>query len=141
MLSLTERELNQLYWLNRETEKLQQDLRKLETLGLYKAPIITDVPRGNSQDDKIAAYVAELLDLKGIVTANLTKIFHERSRLERYIDTVDDAEMRLIIRLRHINGLTWEEIGYEVNRSKSGVFRKYQRYLKKCQQIQQEHVI
>jgi len=131
---MTEKELSQLYWLNRETEKLQEDLKKLKSnglYGLYKSPMITDMPKGAAQEDKIATYVSERLDLPGIIATNLAKIFHERNRLERYIDNIEDAEMRLIMRLRHINGLTWESIGNELGYTKQGVNKKYKSYFRK----------
>ncbi len=137
--ALTENELSQLFYLNKETERLQKDLRELEYYNGYKAPVITDIPKGNQYKDKIADYVAEVTDLREIIKLNLQKIQHERSRLERYISGIDNAEIRLIFRLRHINGMKWEdiatEIGYVGQYSESTVRKKHSRHLRKVSDI------
>ena len=60
----------------------------------------------------------------------LAKAEIEKNKLERFIAGIDDAEMRLIIRLRHINSLTWEEIGSEIHMTRTGAYKKYRRFLK-----------
>lgn len=126
---MTERELSQLYWLNKETEKLQAELRELDSKSLYSSPIITDMPKSKRYDDKIARDIADKIDIARIIELNLERIQIERARLERYISNIKDSETRLIFRLRHINGMTWEDIGEEMGYERTSVSKKHKRYL------------
>ena len=128
---MTEKELSGLYYLNRETERLQKDLRELEYSRAAKPPVLSHAPgRGGPKSD-ISDLAVEIADLKAIIQLNLLKIQRERARLERYIGNVADPEMRLILRLRHINGMTWEGIGYELGMERTTVSKKHRAYLKK----------
>lgn len=131
---MTEKELSQLYWLNRETEQLQKALKEAEHCDGYHSPTITGMPRGGTAKG-VADYAAELADLKVVINLNLHKIQKERMRLERYIGNIEDSEIRLIMRLRHINGMTWYDIAYEIgytgNDAESTPRKKYKRFLNK----------
>jgi hypothetical protein len=125
---LTERELKQLFFLKKECERLQKDILDKKTKVGYKSPAISDMPRGNPKsytDD-----IDEIVDLEAIMSLNLKRIQRERVRLEEYIGNIEDAEMRLIFRLRHINCMTWREIGDEMFMNHETVRRKYKKYLK-----------
>ena len=126
---MTEKELSQLYFLNREVERLQRDIDDKESSIGYKSPKLTDMPKGGMRKD-YTDQVAEVADLKTIQAANLRRIQRERARLEGYIGSIEDAEIRLIVRLRHVNGMTWEGIGDEISMDRRTVSRKYYRYLK-----------
>ena len=129
---MTEKELSGLYFLNRETERLQKDLEELEYSVGVKSVVLSHSPKGKRRFD-ISDLAVEIADLKAIIQLNLLKIQRERARLERYIGGIDDPEVRLIFRLRHINGMTWEGIGYEIHMHHTTVLRKHKAYLKVAQ--------
>lgn len=52
--------------------------------------------------------------LKQKLTGSLVKVQRERLRLEEWLDSVEDSEMRNILRLQYVNGLTQEEIADEL---------------------------
>ena len=124
---MTERELKQLFFLKKECEQLQKDILDKKTKVGYKSPVISDMPRGNPKsytDD-----IDEIVDLEAIMNLNLKRIQRERARLEEYISSIGDAEIRLIFRLRHINCMTWEQIGNEMHMHHTTVIRKYRKGL------------
>ena len=123
--------MSQLYWLNKETAQLQKELSELQQKDMYRSPVITDMPKGGSVRDSMGEYVAEKMILEDTIKLNMQKIFFERTRIENYISGISDSEVRLIMRLRHVNGMTWEEIGCEIGYTRQGVHVKYKRYLKK----------
>lgn len=126
---MTEKELSQLFFLNRECERLQKNIDEYRQKIGYKSPLLSDMPKGGAGRD-YTDDVAELLDLEAIQNANLRRIQRERARIEKYIGEVEDAEIRLIMRLRHINGMKWREIGAEMYMSHMTVQRKYRQFLK-----------
>ena len=127
---MTEKELSQLFWLNKETAKLQDELKNKCSCDLYRSPVITGLPKGNAHIDKLAEHAAETDEIRQLIELNLKKIQIERARLERYIAGIEDSETRLIFRLRCINGMSWELIGADLNMDRRTASRKFYKHLK-----------
>ena len=144
---MTEKELSQLYWLGRETEKLQKDLQNIEieiaNFDGYKGAALSHEPKTAGKMDTFNILI-ELLDEKALrqsmLEVNLLKIQRERNRLDIYISSIEDSQLRLIFRLRHINCMTWEDIAAEMMvldekgsivkcQNRSTITRKYKKFL------------
>jgi len=133
---MTKKELSQLYYLNREIEEQQRRLAELEVVATSCTASITGMPKTNGISDKLANYVVEIADLKAILDLNLKKCFYELNRLNRYINSVDDSEMRMILSLRYINGLTWLQIAFSIGETdESYPRRKHNKFLKICEKL------
>lgn len=111
---MNKKELSQLYYLNREIEEQQRRLRELEELATSCTAHITGMPHGSGVADKICKYAAEIADLRGLLDLNLKKCFYELNRLNRYISSIEDSQMRMILSLRYINGLSWRQIAFSI---------------------------
>ena len=111
---MTKKELSQLYWLGREIEEQQRRLAELETLATSCTSRITGMPHGTGVSDRLAGYVAEIADLRSLIDLNLKKCFYELNRLTRYINGIEDSQIRLILSLRYINGLSWQRIAFTI---------------------------
>lgn len=130
---MTKKELSQLYWLNREIEEQQRRLDELESLATSCTQHITGMPHAKGVTDKLSKYVAEIIDLKGLIDLNIKKCFYELNRLNRYIESVEGSEMRLILSLRHINGFGWTQIAMSIGggNTADGVRKAHDRFLAK----------
>lgn len=130
---MTKKELSQLYFLNREIEEIQRRIEELECLATGCTMMITGMPRADGCNDKIGKYVAEIADLKCLLDLNLKKCFYELNRLNRYINSIEDSQMRMIMSLRYINGLPWEQVAASMSYTLSGesVRKAHDRFLKK----------
>ena len=134
---MTQKELSGLFYLNKETKILQDELIELESNIGTKSVVLSSMPKAKNAKHSIVEDIAiEISDLKTLIQLNLKKIQIERARLERYIGSIEDAEIRLIFRLRHINGMTWYEIGNELYMHHTTVLRKHKAYLKLAQNAQ-----
>lgn len=128
---MTKKELSQLYYLNREIEEQQRRLVELEDLATSCTVQITGMPRAQGISDKIAKYATEIADLKALLDLNLKKCFYELNRLNRYIESVPDSEMRMILSLRYINGFSWQQIAFSIGYQDESVPRKrHNRFLR-----------
>jgi len=130
---MTKKELSQLYWLNREIEEQQRRLEELECLATSCTSHITGMPRSTGVTDRLSKHVAEIVDLKGLIDLNIKKCFYELNTLNRYIETVDDSQMRMILSLRYINGLNWVQIAMGIGggNTADGVRKAHDRFLAK----------
>lgn len=133
MKQVTKKELSQLYYLNREIEELQRRIEELECTATSTTSPITGMPSVHTVRDKLGDYAAEIADLKGILDLNMKKCFYEFNRLNRYIQGLGDSEMRMILSLRYVNGLSWQQIAFSIGggNSEDGVKKKAYRFLKK----------
>ena len=66
---MTESELKQLFYLNKECERLQRDIKDKKTRVGYKSPVLSDMPRGTPRD--YTDDIDEIADLEAIMNANL----------------------------------------------------------------------
>ncbi len=129
---MNKKDLSQLYWLNREIEEQQRRLEELESIATSCTANITGMPKGNGVSDKVASCVAEIIDLKGLIDLNIKKCFYELNRLNRYIESVEDSQMRMILSLRYVNGLTWQQIAFSIGECDEQYPRKkHNRFLAK----------
>ena len=129
---MTKKELSQLYYLRKEIKEQQRRLSELEALATSCTAKITGLPNGNGVSDKIANYATEIADLKSLLDLNLKKCFYELNRLDRFISSVNDSEMRIILTLRYSQGLTWQQVAQNMGVLGDGSTerKKHNRFLK-----------
>lgn len=91
------------------------------------------MPKGNTIDDKLATFAADIADLKTLIDLNTKKYYYEWNRLNRYIASVDDSLTRLVLSLRFINGLTWAQVAASVggNNTDESVRKVVYRHIRK----------
>lgn len=131
---MTLKELSQLYYLNREIE---MDRRRLEELRAKSespgSPRFDGMPRIKSTISKVERYAEEIADLEAIIAAKQQQCIHERNRLERYINDIDDSLTRQIFTFRFVNGLPWPQVAAHIggNNTEKSVSKACYRYLEK----------
>lgn len=128
---MTQKELKNLYTLNREISRDKERLVELEALSTSTSTHLTGMPHATSVKDRIGEYAAEIADLKALIELNIQKCWYELNKLNRYINTITDSQMRLIMSLRYINGMTWQQIAFHIGETDEQYPRKkHNKYLK-----------
>ena len=67
-------------------------------------------------------------EIKNLIDISVKKLLYTRAEIERFLQEIEDPELRLIIRLRSINHLGWQEIGEELGMDRRTASRKYQKF-------------
>lgn len=138
---MTKQELSQLYYLNREIVQLQNRISELECLASSCTSKITGMPTTLGVVDKLANYVAEIADLKNLLDLSLKRCFYELNRLNRYIQGIEDSEMRMILSLRYVNGLCWQQIAFSIGETDEQYPRKkHNKFLEKSNQDKKSRI-
>lgn len=155
---MTVKELSQLYWLNKEVKlyekqlaqleaELKEDCAELERLragmdGLH-SPGMDGMPHGSGVSNPVESTVAQIMTLeaalrgkheaatrlKALIAARHTVIVLERDRLEHYITSIADSNIRRMFTLRFVERMSWERVsagmgaGYGVDAVKKTVYR------------------
>lgn len=127
---MTRNELKQCYWLNREIEQLKKELQNLDG-NEYKEIDYSGMPHGSGISDSTGRLATQRAELHELISLKLKECIIARTRIERYINDIHDSEMRMILRLRHINGLSWQQIAFSIGGYDESVPRKkYNKYIR-----------
>lgn len=74
----------------------------------------SDNPK-TSGEDKIQRATDKLADIDAQIFEKLDKIERLRGQIESAIDELEDSRQRAVLRLRYINGLSYEEISRKLH--------------------------
>lgn len=132
--SLTKKELSQLYWLNREIEEEKRKLSELEAAAAGCTAKITGLPHVSGVHDKIGDLGILIAEQRDLINLKVRQSVIEYNRLNRYIASVDDAQMRMILSLRYVNGLSWQQVAFSMGETdESYPRRKHNVFLRKSE--------
>lgn len=107
---MTKKELSQLYWLNREIEDEKRKLEELEAAAGGCTQSITGLPHVGGAGNKIGDLAILIAEQRDLIRLLVKQSVIEYNRLNRYITQVEDAQMRLILSLRYVDGLSWQQV-------------------------------
>ena len=130
---MTYEELSQLYALKREVEDLNRRIQEIEIRAEPGAQKLTGMPLSQGASDKVGEAGAAAGDLHTVLEEMQNRCAAERLRLESYIAGIDDSHIRLIFRLRFVDGLKWEDVARNVggNNTEASVRMACKRWIEK----------
>lgn len=111
---MTIRDLSQLYYLRKEIAHDEERLGRLRAqMGSVSSPLCGAGTSGEkvSRTERI---VVELVDLEKSIDKKIQQMYCEKIRIERYISTVEDSRIRLILKLRFVEGVSWAKTAVKV---------------------------
>lgn len=111
---MTKKELSELYYLNREIEKLSKDLETLENSSYVGSSEITGLPRGNSKSDSVGKMAIEIAEIKELIKLRKDESVLKRNKIFRYINGINDVYIRMILSFRYINGFDWLQVAENI---------------------------
>lgn len=138
---MTAKELSGVFYINKEIKSLQLELAELKQKNFYKPNIITDMPRGGEMKEQNLEYVNDVLLLEDLINYSLRKLQYERKKIEGFLGTIDNPELRAVMRLRAVNNLSWYQIGDELGMDRRTASKKFYDYFSNCTECDIAHVI
>lgn len=131
---MTKKELSKLYWLNREIEEDKRKLAELEVAAVSSTAKITGLPHVTGAHDKIGNMAILIAEQRDMIELKVKQSVIEYNRLTRYINGIDDVQMRMILSLRYINNLSWQQVAFSIGESdESYPRRKHNEFLRKSE--------
>lgn len=130
---MTKEELKSYIENKREIEIIKDKLEYLEEKKTsIKSLIIDDMPKGyNGDNDRISALLGEIEELINIYREKELKLIKQQIHIENAIDNLEDPTDRNIVRLKYLDGHTWEKICVILNYSWNGIHKKHRKILEK----------
>ena len=109
---MTKKELEQLPLLAQLIDHERDRVKRIRNAAGIKSPSF-GMPSGTGPRDRIAENIPAAVDLESEIAAQLTDLEERRNRIERWIRE-QPPRIQLIVRLKYLDGLTWNEVADEV---------------------------
>ena len=120
--------LNKLYWLKKEIEQLEMQIKELTILS---AMAMSGMPSGNTVSSPVEKFYDRLEKLRNKLQAKLNEYVTEKERIEEYIENIEDAEIRVIARLRFIDNKDYQTIGNDMFMDRTTAYKKLKKYFER----------
>lgn len=101
----------------RRAKAILNEIHDLKDLATKITVTFNDMPGGGGSVDKVGAIVANIVDLQSELAVQAKTMKAEQEIVQAVIDAVDEPDLRQLLILRYINGLTWEKIAVDMNYS------------------------
>ena len=133
---MTKQQLENLYYLRREINAMQERIDELERLaGSPSSPNLSGMPRAphNPADSPMVRMVCEIVDLQAIIAAKQIQLIHEQAMIERWIADIPDSLTRLVFTYRFVHCMSWNKVAQNVGggNTEDGVRMICNRYVDK----------
>ncbi len=111
---MTVKELEQLPYLEKLIEKEKEHLETLRDAADVKAQVISGMPRASGVSDRIGDAVPRVVDAEKEIERNIEEYIRERDRLKLYIEKAANARIKLILHLRFVRQMQWQQVADEI---------------------------
>lgn len=123
---MTEKELSRYYYLKREIKDLEDRLKELG-VGLSAINLDKEISSGSSEHTSIQEKIAIIKEKW--INARLSAL-EEYLKIENYIETVEEVEIRQIMRYRFLDLYDWYKIGELLHCDRTTASKKLRAYIK-----------
>ena len=89
------------------------------------SPVLSDMPSGGPQDDKMASGIVKLIELKEKLNIAIDNICVEKEQVHEMIKEIEDPTYRQILYERYFNYKCFEEIAMITSYSYYEIIRKH----------------
>lgn len=132
---MTEKELSRYYWLKKEVEDIEKTLKQIEDkikefgYGVGASKIKEVVVNGTIQSSSIQEKYAELQEklnqIQKLYIDRRLSVIEEYLKIENYINNITDDEMKIIVKMRNMDLLTWNDIADRMSEKTGKIISDY----------------
>lgn len=123
---MSEKELSRYYNLKREVQDLEDRIKEFGS-GVKSVPI-KEVQVSSSHSTK--SIQETKVELVSRYTEKRIEALEQYLAIERYIEEIEDVEIRNLMRYRFLDLMKWEDIAEKVFQDRTTISKKVRRYLK-----------
>ncbi len=129
---MTQNELKQIYFLDRELRMWKRELERLKSQSLIKSPLPNAV-HGSGIADKVGELALRLIEAERRVFEKHFEIQKKCDEAMKFIQTIPDTLTRQAIYYRFVRLYSWQRVAIEVggNNTKESVRKLVNRFFEK----------
>lgn len=131
---MTKKEFREIVYIDnlinsklRLLENLKSNRLKVKGMQL-KPEVVQESRNGNRQEDLII----RIMDLEKEITKDINDLIKKKSKAKRVIDRLDQP-YKVIMTMRYLEGMKWEEIAYRIGYSIQAVYKIHGQALKRVE--------
>lgn len=106
----TNEELSKLYFLKKLIDQDTERLHELEDRLQARAHIMTGMPRTKGVKDLIGDLTPLIVDARQTIAEEWKDYLEEEIKLKKFINGINDYQLRLIFLLRFVDLKTWDQV-------------------------------
>ena len=123
---MSEKDLSRYFYLKKEVEDLEDRIKEFGN-GVSSIQI-KDVQVSSSHKNK--SIQETKIELVARLTEKRISALEQYLAIERYIEEVEDAEIRNIMRYRYLDLMKWEDIAEKMFQDRTTISKKVRRYIR-----------
>ena len=127
---MNKKELSKLYNINIEIKNLEERLETLKSIYIGSSKI-SDMPHSKTPGNPVEKRILLISNLNDLLEEKKNRALEEQFKIEKYISTIEDIEIRNIFSKRYLQFEKWEKIAEEMNMCERNIHRKHSSYLKR----------
>lgn len=117
--------------IDKEINQLLLEKREIFSLGTKITPTYSDMPKGIGENNKIQSTIEKLEAQENKINQKVDLLYKVKEDIEKALYTVKDDTLRVLLRYRYINGLTWEKIAVNMHYTYQWVYKLHGEALRK----------
>lgn len=122
--------LNQAYRLNELIQSHQKELEQLNDIATKVTAGLNERVSSSGVSDKVGATATKIVALQDKIKDEIDKLVDLKTEIHTVIEQVENKDERLLLRLRYIEYMRWEEIATRMNFSYRNATRVHAEALK-----------
>ncbi len=130
---ITKKEVDQLYYINKEIDMWIKELEDLRSQSTVKGQAITGMPFNQGVSDRTADRAIKLANIEEMIIELKYKAECAKAKILIFINSIDNSLDRMIVQYRAVCCLDWNTIANEVGgyNTEDSVKKRYYRMFQK----------
>lgn len=104
---------------------------EIRSLGTKITPTYSDMPKGVGESDKVQSTIEKLEEQEEKINKKIELLYEVKENIEKALHTVEDDTLRVLLRYRYMNGLTWKKIAVNMHYTYQWVCKLHGQALRK----------
>ena len=130
--------LSQAFGLNQRIESKLNQIEELHNLAAKVTAAYSDMPKSPNRDgSRMEDTVCRIIDLESEINQDMLWLVELKKGIVRRIKAVENTELQMVLELRYLSYMRWEEIAIELGYGIDNVFRLHGKPLRKSKFLKQ----
>ena len=121
-------DLDKYYFINKEIQSLKQQLKDLQNIDI-EISITDGLPLGVNTYNPANIINSKKEKIENRIKAKIETLLSEYENLEKWLNKIEESEIRIIIRMRYIEMKRWEDIANYLHTDRTNPRKKLKTYL------------
>src|SRR5574344_263851 len=122
-------QLSRYYYLSLEIKDIEEKIKTLRDTSIGSTRL-TGMPVSHSNTNPLEKRVELLVSLTEKLENRKAKALEEMIKIERFLMSIEDIEVRMLLNKRYIEFKKWEKIAQEMHMGIATVYRMHKNYLR-----------